>query len=176
VSATETALANGKLTLFTSDTELQAAPGFDAQVGIWLTSALQVEATVSYGRPNLQTRLTADSEGIPDTTVTEAITQYTFEGGVAAQLARWRVGRLVPFAAAGAGYLRQLHAGRRLVETGQTYYLGGGFRYPLAWRGGLVKASGLRADIRAEFLRDGVALDDGARAAPSLGASFFVTF
>ena len=63
---------------------------------------------------------------------------------------RSRLGRrLRPFASGGAGYLRQLHEDRTLVETGQVYYAGGGARYWL--RGGARVAAlvGLRGDVRA---------------------------
>ncbi|MQA28259.1 MAG: outer membrane beta-barrel protein [Luteitalea sp.] len=176
VSATETSLANGRFTLFDSDTRLEPATRVEARVGARLTSVLQMEGAFSYSRPELQTRITSDVEGISDVTLTDRITEYTFEGGITAQLARWSFGRLAPFAAGGLGYLRQLHDGHGLVETGQTYYVGGGFRVPFSLRRGLVKASGIRADARAQFSRNGVALDEDTRIVPSLSASFFVRF
>ena len=177
VPASETALANAQYTLFTTDSSLEAAAGIEARVGFRLTSLLRAEASFLYGRPSLQARISADAEGIPDVTVAETIGQYIVEGGVTAQLARWAAGRLAPFASAGAGYLRQLHEGRGLVETGRTYYVGAGIRYPLTLPGrGLVKSSGIRGDVRAEFLENGVALDNAIHIVPSLSASFFVDF
>ena len=42
---------------------------------------------------------------------------------------RWRVGsRILPFVTGGGGYLRQLHEGDTLAETGRIYYVGGGAR------------------------------------------------
>jgi Outer membrane protein beta-barrel domain len=177
VTATETALGNAKYTLFKSESTLQGASGIEGRVGVRLTSMLRAEGTFFYSRPNLQTRLSSDVEGIPDITVSEQISQYIVEGGVTAQLARWAVGRLTPFASAGGGYLRQLHDGRGLVETGRTYYVGAGVRYPFTMPGrGLMKSSGIRADVKAEFLKNGVALDEDTHAVPSLSASFFVSF
>jgi hypothetical protein len=177
VSAEETSLGNRRFVLFDTDSRIQPAAGIDARIGFRVTSILHVEGALAYVRPSLQTRVTSDAESIPDSTASETIAQYMVEGGITAQLARWRIGRLMPFASGGGGYLRQLHQGRQLVENGQTYYVGGGFRYPLTTRPrGLVRSSGIRADVRATGFKDGVALDEGTHWVPSLSASFFVTF
>jgi hypothetical protein len=39
-----------------------------------------------------------------------------------------------------------------------------------------IKGSGIRGDVRALYLRKGIALDHGTHAVPSLGASLFVRF
>jgi hypothetical protein len=177
VTASQTAPANARLTLFDTDTTLDAAATLDARVGVRLSSIFQVEAALSYGHPTLRARITSDVEGISDVTVSESTTQYIVEGGITAQLSRWQVGRLKPFASAGGGFLRQLHEGRQLAENGRTFYVGGGVRYPLTMRQiGLVKGAGIRADVRAAFWRDGIALDEDIHAVPSLSASLFVSF
>ena len=177
VSAVETSLGNRPYVLFDSRTELKAAAGVDARIGWRLTPMFTVEGALSYLRPDLQTRVSSDAEGIPDVTVPETITQYLIEAGLTAQLARWRFGRVTPFASAGGGYLRQLHADRQLVETGGSYYVGAGLRYPLTTRRrGLVRSSGFRADVRATGMKEGVALDEGTHWVPSLSASLFVAF
>jgi hypothetical protein len=177
VPAVETSRGNGQFVLFNSNTELKATAGVEARVGVRLTPVLTAEGGLSYSRPRLETRVSSDAESIPNVAVGESVAQYAVEAGLTAQLARWRVGRMMPFAAGGGGYLRQLHAGRQLVETGRTYYVGGGFRYPLTERRrGLVRSSGLRADVRAAGFKNGVALDDKVHWVPSLSASLFVTF
>jgi hypothetical protein len=177
VAATETALANAQYTLFKSESTLQGASGIEGRLGVRLTSLLRLEGSFFYARPSLQTRIRSDVENIPDVTLSERISQYIVEAGVSAQLARWTVGRLTPFGSAGGGYLRQLHDGRGLVETGRTYYIGAGVRYPLTLPGrGLAKSSGIRADVKAELRKNGVALDTDTHVAPSLSASFFLTF
>jgi hypothetical protein len=176
VSATETTLGGGRLTLFNSDTQLESAPGVEARAGVRINSIVEAEATFAYARSNLQTRITSDVEGIPDVTITEPIRQFTLEGGITAQLERWRTGRFAPFASIGAGYLRHLHDGRTLIETGRSYYAGGGVRYSLTSGSGRLKASGVRADVRAAFLSGGVALEKDTRMVPSLSASLFVRF
>jgi hypothetical protein len=176
VSATETTPGGGRLTLFNSDTKLDAMPGVEARAGVRLTSIFEAETAFSYGSTNLDARITSDVEGIPDVTVRIPIRQYTIEGGIIAQLARWRAGRFAPFASAGAAYLRQLYDGRTIVESGRSYYAGGGVRYSLTSGGGRVKVSGIRADVRATFPNGGVALDKEMHVVPSLSASVFVGF
>jgi hypothetical protein len=176
IDAAETSAGGGRLTLFASDTELDASPGVQAHIGVRLTSVLQVEGGVAYNSTNLTTRISSDVEGIPDVSVSSAVGQYLVEAGLTATLSRWRTGRFAPFASAGAGYLRQLHEGRTLIETGRSYYAGGGVTLLLTSGGGRLKATGLRVDVRATFLQDGVAIEDGTQTVPSVGASLFVRF
>jgi hypothetical protein len=97
---------------------------------------------------------------------------------VAFELARFAPSnRIVPFVGGGVGYLRQLHDGRTLVETGSAYHLGGGADMILRSAAqGVVKSVGIRADARAELRSGGVAFDDGTHAAPSFGVQLFVRF
>jgi hypothetical protein len=169
--ATETAAGGGRVTRFESDSRLEAAPMFEARVGVRLPASLQVEASGSFGTSDLTTRLTSDAEGVPDATIGERVTHWTIEGALVAHLASWRLGaRTVPFLSAGAGYLKQQHEGRTVSETGVLYHAGGGLDI------GLSDALGLRADVRAVIRSGGVAFDDSARVAPGAGASLFVVF
>ncbi len=116
-------------------------------------------------------------EGVPDVTVKAPVTQFLFEGGVQMRPVRWTRGRLSPFVTAGIGYLRQLNDGRTLVETGRAWYFGGGLYYErAATHPRRLKATGVRADLRALVLRDGVAPDDTRRGAPAITASVFARF
>jgi hypothetical protein len=105
--------------------------------------------------------VTADTEGAAPITVVERVDQYVIDAGVVVRLDEMRVGRLVPYVAAGAGYLRQLHEGLVSVEQGHVYHLGGGLSRELLSRNrGVVRAAGLRADARVYFLSGGISLDD----------------
>lgn len=172
VDARETTSGGGTRDLFKTKTSLDGSAGGEARFSVRLTSILGVEGSLAFNRTSLRTQVSADAEGAPDLTVADAITQYLIEGGAIAQVPRWRGSRVAPFVAAGAGYLRQLHDGRTLIETGRSYYVGAGIKYRLRPTGAL----GLRADVRALFLNDGVALDEGTRTAPSLSASLFFRF
>ena len=146
-------------------------------MGVALTRGLRAEFAAVYSPTGLSTRVTGDVEGVDDLTVKAPVTQFLFEGGLQARPARWTHGRLSPFVTAGVGYLRQLNDGRTLVETGRAWYFGGGLYYErAATHPRRLKATGVRADLRALILRDGVAPDDTRRGAPAITASVFARF
>lgn len=176
VLAQETTPAGGRRTVFVSDTTLESSTGPAVRVGVRLMSSVRLETGIAVNQPALSTRITGDVEpGAVDTSASETITQYAVEGGVVAGLRRRQTGRLIPFAAAGGAYLRQLHEGRTLVQTGRAYYVGGGAHYLLRQGGGgRIKSAGIRADLRATIMKDGVAPADAV--VPFLGAALFVRF
>ena len=176
-AATETTFGGGKRTLFESSSQLDASIGGSVGVGVQLTRGLRAEVSVAFSPTGLSTRISGDVEGVADLTVQAPVTQFLVEGGLQARPARWTRGRLSPFVTAGMGYLRQLNDGRTLVETGRACYFGGGLYYERAathprW----LTATGVRADLRALVLRDGVAPDDTWRGAPAITASVFARF
>jgi hypothetical protein len=165
-------------TLFTTDSRTEAAPGFDAKVSYWLTRSIAVEAGFVRVQPELRTRVGADPEGAAAFTAVEKVDQYFIDAGVV-----WLVNRLrfrertVPFVSGGAGYLRQLHEGRTLVETGQVYHAGGGVRHTLLTRDrGVIRRMGLRVDARAYVLVDGVQLEERPRTHAAFSGAVFVAF
>jgi hypothetical protein len=167
-------------TLFTTATRLAATTGFEGRVGYLLTKALAVEGTFSLARPSLETAVSGDAENAAPVTASERVSEYTIEAGVVLHLTRWRLGkRGVPFVRGGVGYLRQLHQGRELVETGQVFSAGGGVKYVLVERAsGVVKGLGLRGEARLFVRRGGIDLKPGlaSHAAPAVAASVFVHF
>lgn len=176
--ATETAPNGTRFRLFSSESSLGSTAGFEGRVGVRLTPALQLEGSASHATPALRTRIRSDAEGIPDVTVAEAVSQWTIEAALVAHLARWRFGtRSVPFLSVGVGYLRQLHEGGALVETGRIYQVGGGVKYLLKRAGdGRLKSAGLRFGARASLRTGGAMFDNRMRVAPSVDASFFARF
>ena len=175
--ATETTFGGGTRTLFDSASQLDPSVGGSVAVGVRLTRSLLAEFAVAYNPTGLSTRISGDVEGVADLTVKAPVTQFLFEGGVQARPARWTRGRLSPFVTAGIGYLRQLNDGRTLVETGRAWYLGGGLYYErAATHPRRLKATGIRADLRALVLRDGVAPDGRWRGAPAITAAVFARF
>lgn len=175
--ATETTFGGGTRTLFKSSSQLDPSVGGRIGVGVRLSRALQAEFTTVYNPTGLSTRISGDVEGAADVTVKAPVTQFLFEGGLLVQPGRWRRGRLSPYAVAGLGYVRQLNDGRTLVETGRAWYLGGGLYYErAATHPSRVKATGVRADLRALVLRGGVAPDATRRGTPAITASVFARF
>jgi hypothetical protein len=164
--------------LFSADTRLEAAPGFDARVGFWLTRSLAIEAGLVRTVPEMRTRVTGDAEDAEDLTLAEDVDQYFIDAAAVLMLDRFSIGtRTVPFVSGGAGYLRQLHEGRTLIETGQAYHVGGGLRHWLRVNdSGFLRALGARVDARLYLLVNGVAFEDGARPHGAISGSFFVTF
>lgn len=177
VDVNELALGGAPRALFRSTTTLDGSIGAVATAGVRLTSMLRAELGVAYNPTHLTSRITADAEGAADTSANEPVTQFLVEGGLILQPQRWRRGRLAPFVTGGVGYLRQLNDGRTLVETGRAYYVGGGMYYERASRrAGRVKATGLRVDVRALLMQDGVAPVAGSHRAPALTATWFARF
>jgi hypothetical protein len=163
--------------LFSTSSRFAGAPGLELRVGLPLTRRYAVEGRVGFVHPEMRTAIAADAEGAPAVTVAERIDQYTVEGAVVMMLDGWSVGRLVPFASGGAGYLRQLHEGQTLVEEGIVYHAGGGVKHPLFARpNGWVRGAGLRGDVRLSVLTGGIDLDAGARTHASVSGSVYVTF
>jgi hypothetical protein len=164
--------------LFSADTRMEASPGFDARVAFWLTRSLALEAGAVVLRPMVQTSVSGDIEEVDDLTLEEQVDQYFIEGSAVLLLERFRIGeRTIPFVSGGAGYLRQLHEGQTLVESGQVYHVGGGIRHWLRLRDtGFLRAAGLRADARAYFLVNGFSIEDRARPHGAVSGSVFLTF
>jgi hypothetical protein len=162
--------------LFTAEIRTASAPGFDARFGYWLTSSIGIDGGFVRVRPELRTRISGDSEGAAALTVTEPLDQYFIDARLIWLLRRFRVGGTVPFVSGGAGYLRQLHEGRTLVETGQVYHAGGGIRRQLLTDVGWLGSIGARIDGRFYVLVDGVQLEDRPRTHAAFSGSLFVTF
>jgi hypothetical protein len=174
--ATEVA-PSGRFTLFSTSTELTAAAGIEARVGVRLTPMIEVEGSSSYAQPRLQSAISGDAENGASLTASESLRQFTVNGAAVVNITRWRIGsRATPFALAGGGYLRELHEGNTLAVTGQTFFAGGGVKYLLVSRPHRLKGVGVRADVRALVRRKGVAFDTALRTSAAFAASLFVRF
>jgi hypothetical protein len=178
VDANETRSGGGNLKLFATESRLDAVSGVEGRFGIRLSETIRLEASGSYGVSSLSTRISSDVEGIPDVTATEPIQQYSVEGGVLMDLPRWQLGtKVLPFAAAGGGYLRHLHENKILVENGGLWHIGGGANIALRSRpDALIEVLGVRVDGRAQFRIGGVAFDKRPQTSAAMGASAFVRF
>jgi hypothetical protein len=168
VNANETAFGGSNRAVFKSATRFGQAACPEARVAVPLTRLLDAEGSIAYGRSQLTTTITQDPEAA-DATITESLTAYLLEGGVAAHLARWRKGASEPFVSAGIGYLRQLHDGHTLVEGGRTWYVGAGLRHRFhddALSG--FKSAALRVELRATILGTGSALDGETHVMPAV--------
>lgn len=163
--------------LFTTDARFGSAPVVEGRAGVALTRRYAIEGVFAFGRPALRASVSSDAEGAPDMTVEERVDQYLVGAALVMMLEEWRVGPFVPFVTAGAGFVRQLHEGATLIESGRFYQVGGGVKHWFfASRRGTPRATGVRADVRLYILDGGISYDNSARAHAAMSGSFFVVF
>jgi hypothetical protein len=163
--------------LFTAESSFQRAGVLEARLGMALTRRYVIEGRLSFSRPELQAALSADVEGAPGLTVVERVDQYVIDAAVLVLFDEARLGPVVPFASAGAGYVRQLHEGLTVIEGGRIYHVGGGIKHWFFSRNsGFARAVGARADARLYILSGAIALDDGPRSHGAISGSLFVAF
>jgi hypothetical protein len=166
------------LRLFSANTRMAGAPALAVDVAFSFDRRWGIEASVTTSGPELRSSISADSEGAPTLAVVERVDQYVIEGRVVIMLDEVRLGqRTIPFATAGAGYLRQLHEGHTVIDEGRVYHVGGGVKHWLLARDrGLFKALGVRLDARLYLLTSGIAFEDNPRPQGAISGSAFVTF
>jgi hypothetical protein len=164
--------------LFATSSDIARAPLWHARAAFLLNPRFAIEGAITNVRPDVRVSATSDAEGALPVTITESIDQFLIDGSVLVMLQEVGIGtRLVPFAAAGGGYLRQLHEGRTLVEHGQVYHVGGGAKYRLLTKSsGAIQAVGLRGDANVYFMRGGISFDDRPRSHLAISGSVFVGF
>jgi hypothetical protein len=131
--------------LFSTESDVSAFSGAYARLGYYLTRAISVEGGLRFAKPRLSTRLSGDAESAPNETATETAAHYVFDGSVLFHLTSlsFAGGRGLPFVSGGAGYLRELHEGNSLVETGREYHATVGLKY---WLGSGDHRFGLRVE------------------------------
>jgi hypothetical protein len=161
--------------LFSASSEVGGAPGVIARIGFSLTPQVVIEGGGSFGMPRIRTDISQDTETGSQQLEGEELKQYVIDGALVWHLPLRLGPRLRPFVLGGAGYLRQLHEERTLVETGQIYYGGIGARVWFRGGNGMDRSFGLRTDLRANFRRGGIDFDDKARVFPSLAVNLFLT-
>jgi hypothetical protein len=178
--ATLTGGGGERFVLFSTTSKLASASGAEVRLGRRVARLVHAEVSASYAAPALHTDISGDSEGAAATTASESIQQVVIEGTAIVLLPRRRAaGRMRPFVSSGAGYVRRLHAGRTLVQTGRTYHVGGGVKAPFLSRDAgesWLTQMGVRIELRAVARTRGVALDRRAHVTPAVTASLYVRF
>lgn len=159
--------------LFATDGDVDGFPGVHGRLGVYLSRSISVEAGVRFSKPTLSYRLSGDAESAPDETASETLSHYLFEGSVLFHFDRaaFAGGRGVPFLSGGGGYLRELHEGNELVETGREFHVTGGLKY---WFGSGGRRLGLRAEIGVTAREEGFDKQETRRTLPLalVGATF----
>ena len=168
-------------TLLRAESRLGAAAGFDARVAYALTSAFAFEVRGAYATPELGVTISQDDELGGGAFASERIQQFAVDVSAIYQLPFSVSRRARVYAIGGAGYVRQLHEGRLLVDTGQTLHVGGGVQYWL--RGAATRQSlrpvrralGVRGEVRYINRFGGIDFEERARGFPAISALVFLT-
>ncbi len=163
-------------TLFSVASTVESIAGIEGRVGFTLTPSLAVEAGASFAKPTISLSISHDPEVGPQELEGEELQQYVFDAGAVWQLPIWLGRRARPFLSGGAGYLRQLHQERTLVETGRIYYAGAGLRYWIRGGSGRSRSLGLRGDARATWKQNGIDFEERTRFYPTVSVFLFVGF
>lgn len=165
-------------TLFSTSARIEPAPALAANVGYRLTEWLTAEASGRTRRPDVAVAIRSDAEGAADRTITgERLTEYAIDASALVAVPI-RVGtRVWPFAMAGAGYRRDVHADSAKVDSGTSIHAGGGVKWlfttrPKGWLRGL----GGRAEVRVTQRRGGFHLDRATSVSASAGGGMFLVF
>ena len=161
--------------LFTTESRVGDFMGVNGRIGYYLSQSISIEATVRFARPELSVDLSGDAESGADVTATETASHYVFGGSVLFDLrgASFAGGRGVPFVSGGAGYLRELHEGNLLVETGTEYHATAGLKY---WFGAGDNRFGLRVEGGLSAREKGLDDEDGRRVQPMAAAGLSYVF
>lgn len=167
-------------TWFSASGEYASSAGLRTTVGYNVTRTFAVEGGFAYSPSTIRFVVSDDAElGAGFTSPGQRLSEYFFDAAVVAHVAplAFAGGRGRPFVLGGGGYLRQLHAGRTAVETGQVYYAGGGVKYLLAPRArGLVRAFGLRIDGRLCVRSGGWNLGKDTTLSPAASTGIMAAF
>ena len=178
-TATLTAPASRRLSLFDTDTNLAGAAGPAVRLGYRVFEEGRLEVGFAFARPLLRTEVSNDPEGAAAVSITEKISEYLLDVSAAYEPARFyfaeRRGR--PFAALSIGHVRHRHQDGVVVDTGWQIQLGAGVTYVLVTRvHGPFREIGARGDLRLAFRKGGVEFGDNRRTLPSLALALVGAF
>ena len=163
----------GPYTLFSSGTKLGSGLGVQGRVAGYVSKNLAIEGGLRLTRPVLTIKLTGDVESAPDLAAEETMTQYVIDGSAVWHLRAFHRGRAVPFVAGGAGYIRDLHEGNELIETGTEYHGLFGLKW---WLSSHPHRLGIRGEAGFSIRDGGFDSKDGTRTVPIASLSLAYLF
>jgi hypothetical protein len=166
---------SGGFDLFTADAEMKARPGAVGRITVFLSNRVAIEGGVRFSQPMVTYRLSGDVEEASETTAEETLARYAFTGSLVVHLRGMGPGvSAVPFLAIGAGYLRDLHQGNELLETGTELHGLVGFKY---WFNSTASSRfGLRGEAGLSRTDGGFDFSDKSRVVPIVSASLVYLF
>jgi hypothetical protein len=163
----------GPLDLFTAGSKLRSGVGVQGRLALYLSQHLAIEGGVRLTRPKLEVALSGDFESAPDLTATETLTLYVVDGSAVWNFAPLNRNRLVPFVAGGAGYVRDVHEGSELIETGKEYHALAGVKW---WFSERPNRLGIRAEGGFSIRDGGFDFREGRRTVPIAAAGIVFLF
>jgi len=165
-----TTTGGSPLTLFTSSSRVRPVTGVGAQAGVYLSSRVSVEGVFQYSKPSLVTTLGDDFENAAPLDAVGGLSSYLVGGSL---LYHFGSGKVVPFVAGGASYLRQLDEANADVLTGNDVHAGGGVK---VWFGSGESRVGLRIDAQVSSRSKSAGFEDKRRTLPVVGAGLVFLF
>jgi hypothetical protein len=162
-------------TMLQASSEFERIVGFESRINVGVTPAFAIEVGGGYSTPRLTVTVASDPELSGSATASEQINQYVVDVSGLYQLPIAVGRRARVYAVGGMGYLRQLHEGRLLVETGTTVHLGGGLQYWLRHRAA-GRAFGTRVEGRYVRRQGGIDFEDRGRNFPAFSLLGFIGF
>jgi opacity protein-like surface antigen len=151
------------LTLFLTSSRMLGAIGVDARAGVYVARRVLVEGTFAFSRPVLRAHLSGDFEGAIETDADTNVSTYIFGAAVTYGFGD---GRVVPFASAGAGRIRQVPEGGDVL-TGVEAHAAGGVTYALTHGR---HPLGIRGEIAVSSRSRSVAFEQKHRVVPGASA------
>jgi hypothetical protein len=168
----------GRFTLFETESALRSSRGVELRLGWRFARPFWIEAGLSRGRADVETRVAADAEDAPGATLAETLTRYIVDASLLYEPPmRFAGGRGRAYGLVGLGYVRQLHEANVLLEDGLGVRLGGGAKLLLLRRRtGWPKGLGARGEGRVLWLPGAIDLREERRTTASVGVSAVIEF
>lgn len=165
----------GPFEQFTTTSRVTPAAGGQGRLAFYVSRSAALEVGVQYLRPKFSSRLTNDTEDAPDVTATETMSRYVVDGSMVFHLTAlaFAGGKGMPFVSGGGGYLRELHDGNGLIETGSEYHAGAGVKL---WFGPGARRLGMRADVGLTSRKGAFDFKEARRTVPTAGLSLAYLF
>ena len=166
--------SSGGFDLFSTESEIKNGVGAGASLAWYLSPAIAVEAGLRYSQPVLTYRLDGDVENAPPEAAEETLSRYVVTASVVWHFRHvTSAHRLVPFIAAWGGYVRDLHEGNELIETGGEFHALGGVKY---WLGTGRRRFGLRGQAGFSLTSGGFDFRQTSRTLPIASGSLVYLF
>ena len=163
----------GPYELFGSGSKLGQGVGLQAHLTGYVSRSFAVEGGLRFTRPVLAVSLSNDAESAPNQRAEETLTQYVIEGSAVWHFGALGGGKAVPFVSGGAGYIRDLHEGSELIQTGTEYHATGGVKL---WFSTRPRRLGLRGEAGVSIRDGGFDFREGTRTVPIASAGLVYLF